>query len=165
MNRNYVFNVIFIVSMSSSLKAELPNIVTSKLQEFIDQMVIPEDKAQFTEFYNTLLKHETTLRQKKNEKVLEKHKTEQIELGLCSLEVRKADLYQQIKPYLDSTNKTTKKEIETFLYRYGAYEKYMQQKSSHAQPILVKAQHYANEMKNHIVSFAHRLDPRRIFNY
>lgn len=165
MKTHYIIVLNILISITTYLRAELPSVVNGSLQEFMSHVVNSEDTTQFSEFYESLLKHEAILRQKKNEKVLAKHKREQMELGRCSLEVRNSDLYISIKPYLDSTNKQTQKDVERFLYRYGAYEKYIQQKSSYGQPILVKAQRYANEMKNRVVSFAHRLDPRRIFNY
>lgn len=153
-----------IVQLSlAEIAHKFPECVQADFNSFLQTMVDTKYREAFSDYYISLMEQEKIALKNNHSHSVEQRKKEFIDLGACSLEVRNEFIYRELRPWMNEVNSERAKIVQTFLYRCGAYEKYLQNVHKKGQPIMTKMQNYLLEAKNKVISVAYKLDPRRLF--
>ncbi|MGE0206923.1 MAG: hypothetical protein AB7R69_03690 [Candidatus Babeliales bacterium] len=138
------------------MEASLSKVICS-LEEFIQHEIPSADQREFRLFYNDLMhdqqKKKLSLSQSDLKQVQEEITAMQ-RAGKTSLEVRNPSLAQKVA--LNEKNVSVQKNIKELLYRYGAYEKFCNNRAGKLKNIISKTRAYMKDTSNKMMAFFKR---------
>jgi hypothetical protein len=163
MNYKILFMVLYVPIMTIRA-TECPRVVSGSFEDFIQEVVAAEDHKNFRSFYNDLVYTQQKKKQSDNNKDHEKQQkyTQSLmQLGANSLEVKDPQRSRAVKPYLveipGKMYQELHQKVQTFLFRYGAYEEYLQQKAMKHNSMLAKAGSYFKSVGSKVTGWFGRL--------
>lgn len=148
----------YISFLVTSICAAMPSAIDGGLEDFIQRMVPQEDHQEFRLFYNQVVYEQQRDKQSTKQKTQKKQKDYAQHLysvGKSGVFVRDPLVAASIKPYLAGTKKidtATQQKLSAFLFRYGAYEEYLQQKALKQNSIASRARSYMRDVKHRCVT-------------